>query len=311
MSTPVTLLIYNRPELTRRALQGIRAYRPDHLFVIADGARPDDPRDGERCLEARGVIDLVDWPCEVSTEFGATHMGCAARVASGIGHVLSRWPATIVIEDDCVAEPSFFRYAEELLERYAADERVFTVSGDNFQLQRPGGGASYSFSRYAHIWGWATWSRAWKHYDPSMADWPRLRDSGWLEQQFDGDRRAAHYWRGVFDRTASGEIDSWGYRWLFACWLHGGLTAVPEQNLVSNLGFAANRRSAFGRIPTRPLDFPLRHPATVERSRTADRATQKWIFEHPRMFWMRRAVQAMRDVFRRNRSGADATTLRA
>jgi hypothetical protein len=310
MSTPVTLLIYNRPELTRRALESIRAYRPAHLIIVADGA-PHDPREAERCLEARRVLDFVDWPCDVSTDFAATHMGCAARVASGIGHVLSRWPATIVIEDDCVAEPSFFRYADELLERYAADERVFAVSGDNFQLQRPRDGASYSFSRYAHIWGWATWARAWKHYDPSMTDWGQLRDSGWLERQLDGDRGAARYWRRVFDATASGEIDSWAYRWLFACWLHGGLTAVPARNLVSNLGFSPDRRTPFGRIPTRPMDFPLRHPRTVERSVTADRATQKWVFEHPRFFWARRGVAALRDAFRRNRDEAGVTTVRA
>ena len=290
MPAPVTLLVYNRPELTRHALDGIRAYRPAHLFVVADGARPEDRRDEERCLEARRVIDLVDWPCDVTTAFATRHMGCAARVATGIGDALSRWPATIVIEDDCVAEPSFFRFAEELLERYAADERVFAVSGDNFQLSRPGRGASYSFSRFAHIWGWATWARAWRHYDPEMAAWQTLRESDWLEQRLDGDRDAARYWRRVFDRTVSGEIDSWAYRWLFACWLHGGLTAVPEHNLVSNIGFASNRRTAFGRLPTRPLEFPLRHPAAVERSIEADRLTQKWVFEHPRLFWLRRAT---------------------
>jgi hypothetical protein len=223
-------------------------------------------------------------------------------VASGITRVLSRFPATIVIEDDCVAEASFFRYADELLERYADDERLFAVSGDNFEVAPRTTSTSYFFSRYAHIWGWATWSRAWKHYDESMAEWQRLRDSGWLERLFEGDGRAARYWRHVFDRTARGEVDSWAYRWLFACWQHDGLTAVPARNLVSNTGFSGG---PFARQPTTALTFPMQHPAQVERSIDGDRATQKWVFEHPRLLRLRRTV------VRRSSAGARATTARA
>jgi hypothetical protein len=296
---PVTLLIYNRPELTRLALARIRSHRPEQLIVVADAPRNGDARDAQRCDETRRVIGEIDWPCDVDTDFAGVHMGCAARVASGITRVLSRFPATIVIEDDCVAEPTFFRYADELLRRYADDDRVFAVSGDNFEVAPRAASASYFFSRYAHIWGWATWSRAWKHYDESMGEWARLRDSGWLERLFEGDVSASRYWRRVFDRTAAGEIDSWAYRWLFACWLHGGLTAVPSHNLVANTGFSGG---PFARQPTAPVIFPMHHPERIERSVDADRATQKWVFEHPRLLRLRRTF------FRRSSAASRAST---
>jgi hypothetical protein len=298
-AAPVTLLIYNRPELTRLALDSIRAHRPGQLIVVADAPRSGNARDAQRCDETRRVIAEVDWPCELTTDYAAVHMGCAARVASGITQVLSRFPATIVIEDDCVADSSFFRYADELLERYAGDERLFAISGDNFEVASSAESASYFFSRYAHIWGWATWSRAWRHYDPSMAEWEGLRDSGWLERLFDRDPSAARYWRDVFDRTARGEIDSWAYRWLLACWRHDGLTAIPARNVVSNTGFSGG---PFARQPVTPMQFPMRHPTRVERSIEADRATQKWVFEHPRLLRLRRML------VRRRSAAARATT---
>ncbi|MGC1799486.1 MAG: hypothetical protein WA701_03795, partial [Solirubrobacterales bacterium] len=183
--TPVAMLIFNRPETTARVFERVREARPPKLLVVADGPRADRPGEAGRCREARAVVEAVDWPCELMTDYSEVNLGCGKRISSGLDWVFDSVEEAIVLEDDCLPHPSFFRFCEELLKRYRAEERVVHVSGDNFQSAGRAGGAvgrllrlagrswspSYYFSRYAHVWGWASWRRAWSDYDFEMTAW--------------------------------------------------------------------------------------------------------------------------------------------
>lgn len=280
---PVALIIFRRPELTARSFAAVRAARPARLFVIADGPRPGVAGEAERCAAARAITEQVDWPCAVTRIYAETNMGLRRRVESGLDAVFAAAERAIVLEDDCVPEPSFFRFCAELLARYADDERVMAISGDNYQVGRPPGPFSYSFSRYPHCWGWATWRRAWARYDGPMADWPALRDGPWLARLL-GSGRAVRYWRRTFDAVYAGRVDSWAYRWTYSCWRHGGLTALPAHNLVRNIGFGEGAThtavaTPFADLATKPLDFPLRHPPAVAADARADARTQRTLFD--------------------------------
>src|SRR5690606_27915961 len=96
----------------------------------------------------------------------------------------------------------------ELLERFHADERVMMISGDNFQYGRQRTSYSYYYSRYTHIWGWATWRRAWQRFDYAMSLWPEIRKGDWLRDLL-GDARHARYWREIFDETHGDRNASW------------------------------------------------------------------------------------------------------
>jgi hypothetical protein len=156
------------------------------------------------------------------------------------------------------------------------------ISGDNFHGGRRYGDADYFFSRYHHIWGWASWRRAWHHYDFAMHDWPRLRRQDWL-QSVTADPMMRTYWQDNFDAVAAGRIDTWDYQWLFSAWAANGLSITPNVNLVANIGFGpaathttdVNKRllPAVGR-----LDFPLCHPALVAPCTEADRYEETRIF---------------------------------
>jgi hypothetical protein len=180
LSTPVAFIIFNRPDTTARVFEAIRRAEPPQLLIVADGPRVDRPSDVERCAAARAVIERVDWDCEVLTNYAEANMGLADRVSSGLDWVFSLCDRAIVLEDDCLPDPSFFRFCDELLDRYRDDERVMAISGDNFQLGRRRTRYSYYLSRYNHCWGWATWRRGWQHYDHRMQLWPLVRDGGWL-----------------------------------------------------------------------------------------------------------------------------------
>jgi hypothetical protein len=285
VNTAVLFLVFNRPDETVRSFAAIRAARPSRLYVAADGARAARAGEAERCAEVRRIATAVDWPCEVHTLFRDDNLGCRRAVGGALDWFFDAEPEGIVLEDDCVAGPDWFRFAEAMLDRYRDDERIMCVSASHFHGDAHQPPASYFFSRYNHCWGWASWRRAWRLYDPDMRDWPRLRSTAWLRQLGDGSTAFAHYWTRVFDAVAAQRgIDSWAYRWTFACWKQGALTVLPARNLVSNLGFTmeSTHTGADSALkdatPLESLDFPLRHPAEVVRDRAADLWTDRHIY---------------------------------
>lgn len=282
VKTPVVYIVFNRPELTARSFDLIRRARPERLFVVADGPRSSVSGEDRRCAAVREIVSQVDWPCEVTREYAEENLGCMRRITSGLDAVFAAVPEAIILEDDCMPDLTFFRYCDELLERYRDQERVGAISGDNFQPPSWSSGASYYFSRYPHCWGWATWRRAWLLMDREMSKWADLRQGDWLRSLFP-QRCDQWYWRRMFDETYAGRIDSWGFRWTLTCWVEGLLTALPDSNLVTNVGFggegthnqAEDNRAI---VPTEPMTFPLRHPDKVARHAEADDYTQRTVY---------------------------------
>jgi hypothetical protein len=297
VAAPVALILFNRPEPTAKVFAAIRHVRPANLIIIADGARANKSGEVEACAAARAVTENVDWPCRVVRHYADKNLGCRNRVASGLDLVFAEFDRAIILEDDCIPEPSFFRFCDELLERYRDDERVMAISGDNFLFGHQRIEHSYYFSRYPHVWGWATWRRAWQHYDLRMADWPQVRAQDWLQQIFP-DRAALKFWQNAFQTVYDGRIDTWDYQWTYACWRRGGLTALPQVNLISNIGFGAGathtrRRNRFCNMVVSPLMFPLSHPPEVVRDEHADAYTQRQNFNQSLLGRARRAIQSL------------------
>ena len=267
LTTPVALIIFNRPDTAARVFNEIAKAKPPKLLVVADGPRHHRVGEAERCRQTRAIIEQVDWPCEVLTNFADTNMGCKMRVSSGIDWIFEMVEEAIILEDDCLPEPTFFRFCEEMLSRYREDDRVSMVSGGNLQFGRQRGSASYYFSRYTHIWGWASWRRAWKHYDRDLTLWPKYRDEGWLETTFSSKGEQA-YWRNSFEAVHNGSLDTWDCSWTFTCLLKGMLQVAPNVNLISNIGFGpeATHTQVVGihaNMATEPMIFPLIHPDAV------------------------------------------------
>lgn len=283
--SPVLFMVFNRPHTTQRVFDAIRQARPPRLYVAADGPRPSRDGEARRCDEVRRIATAVDWPCEVTTLLRDQNLGCKAAVSSAISWFFENEPEGIILEDDCLPHPSFFAYCDELLERYRSDPRVVCIGGVNFVSKAWTPDASYYFSRYAHIWGWASWRRAWQHYDVSMASWTGGQDRGLLDAAFPDSPHERRYWRQIFDRVSSGAIDTWDYQWAYTCWQQRGLTCLPRANLITNIGFGADAthtlsaESKMANLPVGDLSFPLKHPSQVECSAHPDRWTSRHVFE--------------------------------
>lgn len=297
LATPVAFFIFNRPDTTEQVFAAIARARPRKLLVVADGARPDRPGEAEKCAATRAIIGRVDWDCEVLTNYSEVNLGCKRRLASGLDWVFSLAEEAIILEDDCLPDPTFFAYCEALLERYRTDDRITHISGDNFQAGPSRTPYGYYFSRYSHVWGWASWRRAWRHYDVEMALWPEIRDGGWLGDML-GDPKVVAHWTRLFETAHGGRIDTWDYQWMFACWVQGGLAILPRANLISNIGFLPGAThtvhdSRLANLPVHAAQEPLCHPPYVIRDAEADRYTEQQIFLPPPLAmrvkrWVRR-----------------------
>lgn len=279
---PVLFIIFNRPDLTQRVFERIRQAQPAQLFIAADGPRPDVPTDEELCAQARQVVEQDDWKCEVHTLFRDTNLGCKQAVSSAIDWFFEHVEAGIILEDDCLPSISFFQFCSSLLDKYRDDERIMMISGNNYLHESCKSQYSYYFSRYTHIWGWATWKRAWRFFDAKMVLWPEIRDNGWLENIYDSLNEAAHR-KKAFEGVFSGVIDSWGYAWSFACLIQNGLVIRPQKNLVSNIGFGPDsthtkQHNFRANYPRHKMTFPLKHPPYTMRNHRLDQCEVQRIF---------------------------------
>jgi hypothetical protein len=280
---PVLLILFNRPDTTQKVFKRIREVQPSQLFVAADGPRPERSDEIALCAETRKVVEKVDWPCNLHILFRDENLGCKIGVSSAITWFFEHVESGIILEDDCIPHPTFFRFCAELLEHYHKDDRIVGIGGNNFQQGKRHTRDSYYFSKYLHIWGWATWRRSWKYYDGNLTGWQDLRNTSWLLDAL-GNEREARYWRENFDRVYAAKIDTWDYAWTYSYWRHSSLAIVPEMNLVSNIGFdsrAMHTQVPFYRVsnlPVKAMKFPLKHPSSVVRNMSADHFTFERIF---------------------------------
>ena len=273
--TPLLLIAWRRPHTLRQVIDAIRPVAPTRIFVACDGPNPERPGEAEKVAATRAVIEQeINWPCQIEKLYSDENQGCRLGVSRAISWFFEQVEEGIILEDDCVPHPDFFPYCATLLERHRHDTRVWCISGNNFQNGQWRGDGSYYFSRIPLIWGWATWRRCWQHYDVDIESWPALRDSGHLPMIFK-DPLERVYWAEIWQRLqVSGQPNTWDYQWCLACIANGGLSAEPNRNLVSNVGFGedATHTTGFAEPTLVEHGIPnLRHPQFVLRDEEACR----------------------------------------
>ena len=280
-TAPILFLIFNRPDLTQKVFERIREIQPSQLFIAADGPRGD--RHGEHllCAETRAVTANIDWECELHRLERSKNLGCKVAVSSAITWFFEHVEEGIILEDDCLPDASFFQFCAEMLDRYRFDSRVGVISGNNYQPNYRM--ASYYFSRYPHIWGWATWRRLWVSYDVHLTDWNGRPES--LSASVKRHRVRKRF-AGHFDSVKSGNRDTWDYQLVYLCLKTGSLSLSPGLNLVANIGFDERATHTYSPSSTPPplsqaIGFPLVHPAHIGVDELADYYTETHVQKVP------------------------------
>ena len=238
LQTPVSVFFYRRPDHLRQVMAKVREARPPVLFGISDGPKPGNPEVQKGVEESRRVFrEVVDWPCRWELLEREGNQGSYLSVSQGLDWVFERVNETIVLEDDTVPGPDFFRFTAELLEQYRENERIGAVCGNNYDDPKDWkSDASYRFTRYHHSWGWGTWKRAWQCFDREeklLSEIPNIKKENWMKLS----TREWAYWERCFQRTYARKLDAWDYRWTLALWNHRMVCVIPRVNLVRNIGF--------------------------------------------------------------------------
>jgi len=236
MKTPVLFLGFNRPDLAEKVLKRLRQCGVEEIHFALDGPRPDREEDRDKCAQMRALVEGADWVQRKRVLAREENLGCGRAVSSAISWFFEDVAAGIIVEDDCLPDPSFFTFCETMLERHATDAAVWSVAGTTLLPDCISVRASHYFSKYMGIWGWATWRRAWQSYDFDFSsrtpdEW-RALVSG---KSADAIERA--YWLHLLDLMMEGKIDTWDFQVQFSSWKADGVHLTSSRNLVENLGF--------------------------------------------------------------------------
>jgi hypothetical protein len=282
MQTPVLLLFFNRPGHAAAVMNRVRDARPARVYAHVDGPRAGRAEEEALVEACRDLVRGIDWPCEVNTLFREQNMGLRDGVGDALNWFFSKEEFGIVLEDDCLPEPSFFPYCEELLHRYRDDERIMHITGSNVAEEYTNHSVdSYFFSRFSLVWGWASWRRAWEKMSPGLGGLNEFEESGSMRTLIPG-YMARTYMMDKFRVTSRRENNSWAYAWFYSILKNDGLCIIPKINLVENVGVgdadATNTRTRLQHQLVRAgsMTFPLHHPADS----SVDEARERQIFYH-------------------------------
>jgi hypothetical protein len=280
---PVLMTIFNRPDKTRAVMENLRQIKPKRLFIAADGPRRNVPGDIEKCRLARQVATTVDWACDVKTRFLDDNIGCDPAVSSAIDWFFQHVECGIILEDDGLVHPHFFTFCGELFVRHADDERIMQISSLSPYTPREHP-YDYHFSRTFRCGGvWSTWRRAWKHFTSDMRRYHDQEAFALLKAYYPNHTKCLQQYR-KFLEFKKGSFNNWDFQWNMACYAQNGLSIVPENNLMINIGFdhdsthTFQKDSIFEDLQAQSLRFPLRHPLLVYTDSQPERSLEKKMY---------------------------------
>lgn len=272
---PVLLIIFNRPEYTRRVFESIRKLRPKNLYIAADGLRPGSESDKLDCELARKVTEEVDWECNLQKLFREKNLGCRESVYGALQWFFSKVQEGIILEDDTLPSPLFFRFCKNLLERYRANEKVMMITGTSYFFNQVQPYEDYYFSSFASVWGWASWARSWE----KMEIHPPGVDKDLISKTIGHPHFSEFVFRTV-SAAVDGSLDTWDAQWAYSIIKNSGLVARPFKNLIKNIGVSGTHsKNNVKNLPWFDMPFGefdvdlLRHPAEVLLNNKYDQDT--------------------------------------
>jgi hypothetical protein len=270
MKSAVLFIVFNRPITTQVVFDAIREARPPRLYVSADGPRLNVEGEHGACEVTRAIIKQVDWECDVKTLFRESNLGCRDAVSGAIDWFFDNEQEGVILEDDVVPAPAFFGFCDLMLERYRFQENVAMISGFN-PLGARINSSKYFYSRYASIWGWATWRSQWKFYDSKLLNWSPENYKTAM-----GEKLPSHifeYFIDVFEKIRNNQLNTWDYQWSLYIQLNEQLVIKPEANLITNIGVSGthshqrdkNHHISYGFIDLDGLSAPKQFAADDAR----------------------------------------------
>ena len=274
MKSAVLFIIFNRAETTQQVFERIREVKPPKLYIAADGPRDTKTGEAEKCERTRNVVEEIDWPCEVHRMYQKKNLGCGKGVSSALTWFFSHEEQGIIIEDDILPHPDFFRYCDEMLDRYKTDDSIHIISGFNTFYQGYPSDISYYKSNGMQIWGWASWRRVWETYEYDLKKVSRKKLKKNLYNRLP--RQNAHYILNLYDYMVKVGCDTWDYQFLINQFMFNRYSIVCYKNLTQNIGIGiedATHTTSVNSLISKHIaasPYPLNHPNPLQTDMNAD-----------------------------------------
>jgi len=273
LTVPVLLLLYNRPDYTRKSIACLSSVAPSSLYIACDGPKNGNSKDMKLCNEVKTVVQNIPWKCTVRRLYRHSHSGSKFGLSESIKWFFSHVSKGIILEDDCMPNVSFFWFCKELLEKYKNNKKIMHISGTNFQRKRIYGNASYYFSRFPQVWGWASWRRAWRQYDIDMRDYTDSKNYTIVKKIFHN-HGIERYFEKIFESVRAGKVEAWDYQWFYHIWKNNGICITPQTNMITNIGFDhrathTTYTTSVSYVPTKEINVIV-HPKRLSVCRDAD-----------------------------------------
>lgn len=279
-NVPVAIIFFNRPDTLEKVFEAVRKVQPKQLFLIQDGPRSNKAGDLEKIQECRKVVSNIDWECEVTRDYSDVNLGCGARVYTGVTNAFKSVDKLIIIEDDIVVTTDFFRFCEELLNKYENDQRIHRISGMCHMGEYKKSPYSYGFTNISSCWGWATWKRSWEDMDYEMTFLDDDYTMSCFAHNYRYKKDSANLLKTGFERRKAlengGRLSAWTYQFSMGGRLNNKLDITPCKNLITCIGLtddSGHASNSIKKIPkglqkvffgkTYRLEKPLRHPKYI------------------------------------------------
>jgi hypothetical protein len=270
ITAPVLLIGFNRPEVIRKSFDFIRKAKPQKLYVAIDGARKNKPGEVELVEEVKNIVKEVDWDCETHYKFSEVNQGAEITVSSAVTWSLKNEEFVIVLEDDIIAPLSFLNFAQEMLIKYADNDNIYMISSNQTTPIGLPNGEDYLFGIYGHIWGWATWKRAWENFDLNINDFDDLLLNNEIDKFFTT-KSEKKLWLSTIKKMKQKGLgkNTWDICWGYIRFKNKGLSIIPKVNLSSNIGTIGLHSKEKTSAHFRPFDENFKatkHPKEVKQN---------------------------------------------
>lgn len=285
---PVTLILFRRSDTIPRIISRLREVQPQKMYLLADEGR--NEKEKKEAHYVRELVEqLIDWPCEIIKNYADENRGVYKNIGEGAKWVFQYETKAVFLEDDNLPEVSFFRFAEEMLEKYESNPEVAWICGTNYYPEMDSD-VSYQFTKHLLPCGWASWGDKFlKYYDGNFDLYNKKEYHNNFKRSY-----TSKLFRLYQEQSIRNEIYryrktkkyiSWDYQMLWSIRCHKLFGIVPMRNQITNIGVdeysihggnAQNNimTSRFCEIKSKPLEFPLSDPPAVETDAKTEAALE-------------------------------------
>lgn len=227
---PVLFISYKRYRTASLVFDEIKKIKPKRLYFASN--YPENKKEEKNVKKVQGLLEKINWKCKVTKIFHKKHLPVSKSIPKAINFFFQNEIEGIILEDDCLPSIDFFYYCERMLKKYRTNKKINSICGSRFIRNNK----KIYLSKYNHAWGWATWRRSWKNFDPKIKFWNNWKKTK-IWDEIHSSKVEKKYWSTIFDLTHKGKINTWDYAWTACSWYNRQLSVIPPVNLINNIGF--------------------------------------------------------------------------